>query len=173
MRTLSILVLAVSAFRRRFLPARKPSSPPPSSPKFIPGRSTRFADAQVAAASGLKPGDAVTRDQLQPAADRLAQLGIFSMVNYRFTTSGDKAIILEFQLADAPLVPVTFDNFPWFTDEEISAAIRQQLPFFDGSRSQDGALLDVIAAASRICSKLAEFPAPSTTPYWPVPRAMT
>ena len=114
--------------------------------------SNHYADAQVAAASGLKPGDTVTLEQLQAAADRLAQLGIFSKVNYRFTTRGDK-IVLEFQLADAPTVPVTFDNFPWFTDEELSAAIRQELPFFDGSAPQDGALLDTITAA---ISKLLE-----------------
>ena len=114
--------------------------------------SNHYADAQVAAACGLKPGDTVTREQLQAAADRLAQLGVFSKVNYRFTTRGDK-IVVEFQLADAPTVPVTFDNFPWFTDDELAAAIRQAVPFFNGSAPQDGALLDAIASA---VSKLLE-----------------
>ncbi len=108
--------------------------------------SNHYADEQVAAACGLKPGDAVTLEQLQAAADRLAQLGVFSKVNYRFTTHGDK-IVVEFQLADAPTVPVTFDNFPWFTDEELAAAIRQAVPFFDGTAPQGGALLDTVTAA--------------------------
>jgi len=149
MRILWILVLAISALAAPLPSGAQAQQPSAVIAEIHQAGSTRFADAQVAAASGLHPGDAVTRDQLQVAADRLAQLGIFSKVNYRFTTSGDKAdkIVLEFQLSDAALVPVTFDNFPWFTDEELSAAIHQQLPFFDGSAPKDGALLDVIAAS--------------------------
>lgn len=148
MRALCILVLTAATLAA---PLRAAAQTAPSSviAEIHQTGSTRYADAQVAAASGLKPGDTVTRDQLQAAADRLAQLGIFSKVNYRFTTSGDKAnkIVLEFQLADAALVPVTFDNFPWFSDDELLAAIRQALPFFDGSAPPDGALLDTIAAS--------------------------
>jgi outer membrane protein assembly factor BamA len=145
MRLLCILVVATSIVAA---PMRAAAQAPPSSviAEIHQTGSTRYADAQVASASGLQPGDTVTREQLQAAADRLAQLGIFSKVNYRFTTRGDK-IVFEFQLADAPVVPVTFDNFPWFTDDDLSAAIRQALPFFDGSAPQDGALLDTIAAA--------------------------
>jgi len=145
MRALCILVLAISALAA---PLRAPAQAPPSSviAEIHQTGSTHYGDAQVAAASGLKLGDTVTREQLQAAADRLAQLGIFSRVNYRFTTRGDQ-IVLEFQLADAPLVPATFDNFPWFSDAELSAAIRQELPFFDGSVPPDGALLDTITAA--------------------------
>jgi len=149
MRAFCILVLAVSALAAPLRAGAQAQQPSAVIAEIHQAGSTRFADAQVAAASGLQPGDAVTRDQLQVAADRLAQLGIFSKVNYRFTTTGDKAnkIVLEFQLADAPLVPVTFDNLPWFSDEELSATIRQQLPFFDGSAPKDGALLDTISAA--------------------------
>jgi outer membrane protein assembly factor BamA len=149
MRQLCILVLAVSALAAPLRAGAQAQQPSAVIAEIHQAGSTRFADAQVAAASGLQPGDAVTRDQLQLAADRLAQLGIFSKVNYSFTISGDKAnkIVLQFQLADAPLVPVTFDNLPWFTDEELSATIRQQLPFFDGGAPKDGALLDTISAA--------------------------
>ncbi len=108
--------------------------------------SSHYSDAQVAAAAGLKVGDRITRDDLQAAADRLSNLGVFSGVNYRFTPSkGSKTdIILEFQLADAAVVPVTFDNFPWFSDEELSAAVRGALPLFDGSAPADGAIVETI-----------------------------
>ena len=139
------LALAISALA---VPLGAPAQAPPSSviAEIHATGSNHYADAQVAAACGLKPGDAVTLEQLQAAADRLAQLGAFSKVNYRFSTRGDK-IVLEFQLADAPTVPVTFDNFPWFSDEELSAAIRQAVPFFDGTAPQDGALLDTVTSA--------------------------
>lgn len=111
--------------------------------------SSHYNDAQVALAAGLKVGDRVSRDDLQAAANRLGQLGVFSRVNYRYTPQkGSKdSIVLEFQLEDGPVVPVTFDNFPWFTDEELAAAVREQLPFFDGSAPRDGAILDTITAA--------------------------
>ena len=56
------------------------------------------------ATSGLKPGDAVTREQLQAIADGFAQLGIFSRANYRYTNRGDK-IAVQFEFEDAPTVP--------------------------------------------------------------------
>jgi len=146
MRALSILVLAIALVSA---PPRAFAQAPPASSviaEIHQTGSTRYHDAQVAAASGLKPGDAVTREQLQAAADRLAQIGIFSQVTYRFTTRGDK-IALEFLVVDAPVVPVTFDNFPWFSDEELSAAIREAVPFFDGTAPPDGLLLDTIATA--------------------------
>src|ERR1700683_3866288 len=84
--------------------------------------STRYTDDQIAAAAGLKPGDKVTREQIQAGADQLSSLGIFSLVNYRFTTTANK-IIITFELKDATVVPVAFDNFPWLTDDELTAAI--------------------------------------------------
>jgi outer membrane protein insertion porin family len=108
--------------------------------------SARYTDAQVAAAAGLKVGDTVTREQLQAAADALVQIGLFSRVNYQFKTLGSK-IVVEFQLADAPVVPVSFDNFPWFSDEELAAAIREAVPFYDGTVPDGGSLLDDIAGA--------------------------
>src|SRR5579871_699649 len=110
--------------------------------------SSHYNDAQIADAAGLKVGDRVSRDDLQAAANRLGQLGVFSRVNYRYTPlKGTKdRVTLEFQLEDGPVVPVTFDNFPWFSDEELSAAIREQIPFFDGSAPRDGAILDTITA---------------------------
>ncbi len=108
--------------------------------------STRYTDDQVAAAAGLKPGDKVTREQIQAGADQLSNLGIFSLVNYRFTTAANK-IIITFELKDATVVPVSFDNFPWLTDDELTAAIRQTVPLFDGQVPTDGAELDQISAA--------------------------
>jgi outer membrane protein assembly factor BamA len=111
---------------------------------------SHYSDAQVAAAAGVHVGETVTRDDLQAAANRLVQLGVFSTVNYRFTPrkEGKNEIVLEFQLADnADVVPVTFDNFPWFSDEELSAAIRGAVPFYDGSAPPDGKILDTITAS--------------------------
>lgn len=96
---------------------------------------------QVIAASGLKAGDVVTAGQIQDATNRLAALGIFSMVNFRYTTAGN-AINLEFQVEEAPTYPIVFDNFPWFTSEEIGDAIRKQVGLFTGEAPDGGTIVD-------------------------------
>jgi outer membrane protein assembly factor BamA len=42
---------------------------------------------------------------------------------------------------------VLFDNIPWFTDAELSDAIRKSVPVFDGTAPQESPLLDDMAAA--------------------------
>lgn len=105
----------------------------------------KFPADQIIAASGLKTGDVVTAKQIQEATNRLAALGIFSAINFRYTSKGD-AINLEFQVQEAPTYPVSFDNFPWFTSADIAAAIRNQVGLFTGEAPGDGAMIDEITA---------------------------
>jgi outer membrane protein assembly factor BamA len=114
--------------------------------------SHRYSDEQIAATAGLKPGDPVDRDKLQAISEDLAQLGIFSRVNFRFTAKNNRAIV-NFELEDAPVARVMFENFPWFTDQELSDEIRRTVPLFDGVAPQGGTLLDEITAA--LAGKLA------------------
>jgi outer membrane protein assembly factor BamA len=106
----------------------------------------KFPPAQIISASGLKIGDVVTAEQIQAVADRLSAVGLFSSVSYRFTSKGD-SISLEFQVQEAPTVPLWFDNFPWFTDEELAARIRQEVGLFAGEAPESGIMLDEITDA--------------------------
>lgn len=108
--------------------------------------SKRFTSAQIAPATGLKVGSRVTRADLQQAANALAELGPFTSVQYRFA-SEPAGVVLQFQVADAPTVPVVFDNFPWFTDSQLNAALKQATPLFDGTAPEHGTLLDSMANA--------------------------
>jgi outer membrane protein insertion porin family len=105
----------------------------------------KFPADQIIAASGLKPGDVVTAQQIQDATNRLAALGIFSAVNFRYTAKGD-AINLEFQVREAPTYPIVFDNFPWFTSAEIGEAIRNQVGLFTSEAPGDGTMIDQMTA---------------------------
>lgn len=105
---------------------------------------------QIVSASGLKAGDVVTKEQIQGAADKLAALGIFSAVNYRFAVKGD-GIALEFQVAEAPTYPLSYDNFPWLTDAEIGEAIRTSVGLFAGESPGDGAMVDQIPRFWKSC----------------------
>jgi outer membrane protein insertion porin family len=114
--------------------------------------SRRYSEAQIAATAGLKPGDPVNRETLQQITDDLAQLGVFSRVNFRFTAKNNRATV-NFDLEDAPMVPVMFENFPWFTDQELSDEIRRAVPLFDGGAPRGGSLIDEITMA--LSAKLA------------------
>ena len=104
----------------------------------------KFPADQIISASGLKAGDVVSAEQIQVASDRLAALGIFSTVNYKFSSKGE-TISLEFQVQEAHTVPLSFDNFPWFTDDEIAAGIRQEIGLFTGESPESGVMVDEIA----------------------------
>jgi outer membrane protein assembly factor BamA len=126
--------------------APAPGSPPSSAISSIKIAGTKkFPADQIIAASGLKTGDVVTAAQIQDATNRLAALGIFSAVNFHYTSKGD-AIDLEFQVQEAPTYPISFDNFPWFTDAEIGTAIRNQVGLFTGEAPGDGTMVDQITA---------------------------
>jgi outer membrane protein assembly factor BamA len=103
--------------------------------------SSKFSSQQIAAALGLAAGATIGKDDLQDAANRLAQLGPFLNVEYRFA-SVDAGVHAEFTVTDAPSAPVLFDNFPWFTDDELTAALKSSLPLFDGAAPQHGTMLD-------------------------------
>jgi hypothetical protein len=108
--------------------------------------SKKFTDEQVAQASGLKIGDVVGKEELQAAANRLAALGTFGAVNYHFTTD-PAGIHLTFEVQESSGVPVVFDNFPWFTDAELSAALQHAVGSFDGTAPPQGAQLDTMSEA--------------------------
>ena len=106
--------------------------------------SKKFTSDQIVAATTLRAGAQVGRDDLQRAADDLAKSGRFATVQYRFATS-DQGVTAEYQVTDAPSVPIWFDDFPWFTDDELIAALKKALPLFDGTAPEGGALLDQIS----------------------------
>jgi outer membrane protein insertion porin family len=96
---------------------------------------------QVIALSQLTKNSQVGKPDLQAAADRLLQTGLFSKVNYSFKTVGE-GLTVTFQLEEAPRIPIFFDNLPWFADSELADVIRKKIPFFDGTLPEGGAVVD-------------------------------
>src|ERR1700728_58095 len=108
--------------------------------------SKKFSSEQIAAAVGLRAGNIITREDLQAAADKLAALGVFSNVQYHFTTV-ESGVRATYDVSDATTVGVTFDNFPWFTDDELTAALKRSVLLFDGGAPQGGTILNAISTA--------------------------
>jgi len=101
----------------------------------------RLTEAQIIAISGLVPGTQIGRDDLQTAADKLVQSGLFAKVSYNFQTKL-ASVLVTYHVEESPRVPVYFDNIPWFADLALDEAIRGRLPFFDGTLPEAGAAVD-------------------------------
>ncbi|HUK31957.1 MAG TPA: POTRA domain-containing protein, partial [Candidatus Acidoferrum sp.] len=108
--------------------------------------SQKHSATELAAASGIKVGDVVTKEQLQAAANRLANSGLASNVSYKYSTDS-AGVHLVFDVQDAEVVPVLFDNFPWFSDEELAAVLRSSTGVFDGTAPPQGDALDKMTSA--------------------------
>jgi outer membrane protein assembly factor BamA len=138
---LAVLLAVLSAFAP--LPARAQATEPSSNGKLASVKvtgSAKYRSEEVAPATGLSPGATITKADLQNGADRLAQLGLFSDVRYRYG-SDQSGVSAEYQVQDAPSFPVWFDNFPWFGDDELTARLKRDVPLFDGTAPQRGSLL--------------------------------
>lgn len=153
------------------LAAQEPEAPPAGAPqasaklaKISVTGSQRFTSDQIAPETGLSPGASVTRTDLQAGADKLTQLGTFATVGYRFSSAPD-GVTVEYQVTDAPMLPIGFDNFPWVSDDDLIAAIKSDVALFDGTAPPNGAILDQMGAAmSKFLQKKAIFVKISHTP---------
>src|ERR1700726_773608 len=103
-------------------------------------------EPRVVALTGLQTGAQVGKDDLQAAADKLVQSGLFAKVKYNFQSRTD-GVAVTFHVEEAPRVPAYFDNFPWFADSELNDGIHAKLPFYDGTLPEAGAVVDQAAEA--------------------------
>lgn len=100
--------------------------------------SKRFSEEAVAAESGLQLNTTVTDDDFKRAARHLGDTGAFTDIGYKFSYSsaGTK---LELQVTDADkFVPARFEDFVWFTDEEMRHRIKDHIPLYDGELPLSG-----------------------------------
>src|SRR5882762_6009285 len=92
----------------------------------------RYTDKEILAASGLQIGQNAADGDFKEAAQRLGDSGLFNDVVYSYSSSG-AGVRLEMQLADtdqSKLVPVHFENFIWFTDDELRTTLHGRVPLF-------------------------------------------
>src|SRR5882724_6305736 len=90
---------------------------------------------QSIVASGLQIGQRVSKTDLDTAAKALSSSGFFTKVQYKFRRYGDRYEV-TFTVEESATnlnMPVTFDNFIWFTDKELIDAVRKELPTFNGT----------------------------------------
>ncbi len=107
--------------------------------------SKRFPEAAIAAATGLQMDTAVSDDDFKKAARRLGDMGVFTDIaySYSYSSAGTK---LELHVTDAAkFVPAHFEDFVWFSDEELRRRIKEHSPLFDGELPLFGRLADQVS----------------------------
>ncbi|HEY8459936.1 MAG TPA: POTRA domain-containing protein, partial [Blastocatellia bacterium] len=89
---------------------------------------------KIVAASGLQVGQTIDFESVKAAAQRLSKTGLFGKVSFRYRyTSTQIELTFELEEKTTGKKPCEFDNFVWFSDKEITDAIKRDMPDFDGS----------------------------------------
>ena len=101
-------------------------------------------------ATGMKTGDVVNQDDLKDAARILGDSGAFTDIAYTFEYSPEGTKI-QWKLKDAPhFVPVQFENFAWFTDQQLLDAVHASVPLFHGEVPAHGRMADQVSEALQV-----------------------
>ena len=107
----------------------------------------RLNETQAMPLTGLQPGASVDVAALNAAVERLKDTGFFKTVGYNYRYRGDQ-LDVTFQVEEMKWdLPVVFDNFVWFTDEEIYNAVRRLVPNFSGYAPRSGNVTTLITRA--------------------------
>ena len=84
---------------------------------------------------------------IDASADRLFKTGALANIAYSLRMTGAN-IEVQFKLTEASkFFPCTYDNFVWFPDQQLTAAVRRTVPLFDGSIPVGGELANQVTDA--------------------------
>ncbi len=119
---------------------------------------------EALATSGLKTAQPFKIEEVDAAAQRLLDSGLFKQLGYRTRTAGNK-VTITFQVEEARGgdSPVIFDNFIWFTEEQLTDAVRREVPSFAGRAPNTGKMPEAITRALQ--QLLTEQKMPGTVGY--------
>lgn len=99
--------------------------------------------AELLAVSGLKPGETLGPPEIQAAAQKLIDTGMFTDVHFSFN-----GVELNYALKPADgMQPVAYANFPWWDEQALSAAVSAKVPLFHGEVPPESAMQQQVAAA--------------------------
>ena len=99
----------------------------------------RLNPDEIMSTTDLKVGQQFELSALDAAAQRLVDSGFFKNVAYRTRPNRDQMTI-TFVVEEAKVGSsrVIFDNFIWFSDTELIAAVKQEVPGFSGTAPDNG-----------------------------------
>jgi len=107
----------------------------------------RFKDNEIIASSGLKLGQTAGEPEFKQAAQKLGETGLFTNLKYSYQYS-QAGCNLELQVEENDkLIPIVFDNFVWFSDDELIGLLHTRMPLFEGRLPMGGNLGEKVSAA--------------------------
>jgi outer membrane protein insertion porin family len=111
---------------------------------------TRLSAEDMIETTALKIGQPFDVAALDAAAQRLVDSGLFKSVAYR-THATQNQITITFQVEETKGGDsrVLFDNFIWFSEEELLTAVRRDVPSFSGTAPDAGNTTAAIIRALR------------------------
>jgi outer membrane protein assembly factor BamA len=118
-----------------------------------------YSPEDIVRASGLQIGESVNEDSFKQASQKLGETGLFTDVAYSFSYSaGGTKLSLQVK-ENEKLIPLVFDNFPWFSDQELIDKVHHDIPLFHGRVPLDGVIVDQVAdiIAALIAAKNPQF----------------
>ncbi|WP_263368771.1 POTRA domain-containing protein [Edaphobacter bradus] len=102
-----------------------------------------YSQTELLTFTGLKPGASSTIAEVQAAAQKLNDTGLFSDIHFESNAHG-----LVFSLKPMPnMLPARFTNFVWWTPDELNTALKFRVPLYEGSIPQAGNMQDTVCAA--------------------------
>ena len=110
--------------------------------------SKRFKAEDIIRVTGLEKGKVTSLDTVRNAAQLLVNTGVFLEVRYSHYAATD-GITVTFDVKDKPAdqyLKCDFSNLVWFTEPELTAALRAELPLFDGTLPAGGGSSDQAAS---------------------------
>jgi outer membrane protein insertion porin family len=101
----------------------------------FPGATPSYSQQQLEAVAGLKIGQHIGTKEMGEASQRLMDTGAFADI--QTTLDGPIAsidVIFKLKLASTgSFLPVSFENFVWFTAAERDAELKKRVPLFSGT----------------------------------------
>jgi outer membrane protein insertion porin family len=135
---------------------------------------SRVSEAQIVSFTGLKKDDKVTTDQLLAIQKRLSKSGVFDDVAYNFKTLGPD-LTVEFDFTEsANLARCVFDNFIWFSNDDLDKTLRANVALYNGAVPASGTTLqDAINALQTVVRTKAPAAKIDFTPFADSPNGGT
>jgi outer membrane protein assembly factor BamA len=92
--------------------------------------------------TGLQPGQLVDHAAFETASRRLMETGYFLKATFEYKQVGEQMRVIYEVTERRWETPCVFDNFVWFTDQELIEIIRRDIPPFNGSAPEMGSVIE-------------------------------
>jgi outer membrane protein assembly factor BamA len=117
--------------------------------KIVFDGATPYSQPDLESASGLRPGDHLTKETLQQTAQRLTDTGAFS--DLQATLDGPvKAVTVVFKVKpvdESRTLAAGFENFVWWPRDELISEVHRRVSLFNGSLPEAGSLQQTVQDA--------------------------